>query len=90
MGPLRRFCICTQLNYVDNEVTLRVRHRGDGPPVDWVVAVDSSVVRAAVPSGVLISAGETFAAGAGSAHVAQRHSRTSIRLVMCGSGAWWP
>ena len=32
-GPLRRFCICTQLNYVGNEVTLRVRHRGDGPPV---------------------------------------------------------
>ena len=32
-GPLRRFYIFTQLNYVGNEVPLHVRHRGDGQPL---------------------------------------------------------
>lgn len=32
-GHLRRFNIFTQLNYVGNEVPLRLQHRGDGQPV---------------------------------------------------------
>jgi hypothetical protein len=32
-GPLRRFYFCTQLNYVGNGATLRVRHRADGQSV---------------------------------------------------------